>query len=98
MTGVQIVAAGLSVVIVVVVVLVMRAIGTPAGLTMTTATFAGCAVGFVLGLLIFALAAGWCFNEPADAERSGGLVAIAGAITVAGCALAAAILGRSRSD
>ena len=97
MTGVHIVATGLVVIILVAVVIIMRLITTPAGMTMVTATYAGCAVGFVLGLLIFALASGWCFNEPESARDCGGLVAIAGAVTAAGCAVAAALVSRSRS-
>lgn len=98
MTGVAIVAAALVVTVVVGVVVILRAIAMPAGLTMATATFAGCAVGFVLGLLICALGSCWCFAEPESAQGSGGLVAIAGAIAAAGCGVAAALVSRPRSD
>lgn len=98
MTGVAIVAIGLVVLIAVVAFIILRVIATPTGMTMVGATFAGCCVGFVLGLLIFALGAGWTFNEPESAREYGGLVAIAGAITAAGCALAAALVSRSQSD
>jgi drug/metabolite transporter (DMT)-like permease len=98
MTGVQILAAALVVIIGILVVIIVRVIAKPAGVTMTTATYAGCCVGFVLGLLICALGAGWCFSEPESAREYGGLVAIAGAITAAGSGLAAALLCRSHPD
>ena len=97
MTGVAIVAAVLVIAIVILAVIVIRVIASPTGLTMATASFSGCAIGFVLGLLIFALASGWCFSEPKSAQQYGGLVAIAGGITAAGCAVGAALLCRSQS-
>ncbi|MFQ5811147.1 MAG: hypothetical protein ACE5JM_16135, partial [Armatimonadota bacterium] len=96
--GVAIVATALVVTVVVVLVIVIRAIAMPAGLTMVTATFAGCAVGFVLGLLICALGSCWCFAEPESARQSGGLVAIAGAIAAGGSGVAAALVSRPRSE